>query len=307
MATAVVTYVAASVAIFPHYLAYFNAFAGGPLNGWRYLIDSNLDWGQDSAAARRAYVKRSETRVIQDPGGPTVGRILINVNSLVGLKPQQANRYAWLRENFEPVDHVGYSWHVYDVDRDGLERCCSDSIFRLNETGENLATSARPIGGGEGVTVYNLPRLNDGLLGANSRFDAAVTQPGQPYPFSAWFGLQWRRKVSIGRVVAYPSYFSRGNQKLRYRAVAVVLDHWQDGVWLEIPGTRREHGEVGEADRIEWIFPEVITRKLRLRVIESRDKRGRWTPDRPRGRYRVAVLELAAFAADSEAGHGAQE
>ncbi len=31
----------------PHYLAYFNAFAGGPSNGWRHLVDSSLDWGQD--------------------------------------------------------------------------------------------------------------------------------------------------------------------------------------------------------------------------------------------------------------------
>ncbi len=31
----------------PHYLAYFNALAGGPANGWRHLVDSSLDWGQD--------------------------------------------------------------------------------------------------------------------------------------------------------------------------------------------------------------------------------------------------------------------
>ena len=33
--------------VFPHYLAYFNELAGGPLNGWRSLADSNIDWGQD--------------------------------------------------------------------------------------------------------------------------------------------------------------------------------------------------------------------------------------------------------------------
>ena len=31
----------------PHHLAYFNELAGGPSNGWRLLVDSNLDWGQD--------------------------------------------------------------------------------------------------------------------------------------------------------------------------------------------------------------------------------------------------------------------
>jgi 4-amino-4-deoxy-L-arabinose transferase-like glycosyltransferase len=43
---------AAAVAIFPSYIAYFNAFAGGPANGWRLLVDSSLDWGQDLPALK---------------------------------------------------------------------------------------------------------------------------------------------------------------------------------------------------------------------------------------------------------------
>ncbi|MCZ7668397.1 MAG: hypothetical protein M5U34_14995 [Chloroflexi bacterium] len=33
--------------ISPHFLSYFNRLAGGPDNGWRALVDSNIDWGQD--------------------------------------------------------------------------------------------------------------------------------------------------------------------------------------------------------------------------------------------------------------------
>ena len=33
--------------VYPHYLAFFNQLVGGPQNGYRYLADSNLDWGQD--------------------------------------------------------------------------------------------------------------------------------------------------------------------------------------------------------------------------------------------------------------------
>ena len=33
--------------IAPHQLAYFNELVGGPEQGYRYLSDSNLDWGQD--------------------------------------------------------------------------------------------------------------------------------------------------------------------------------------------------------------------------------------------------------------------
>ncbi len=36
-----------SFSVFPHYLAYFNESIGGPSHGYRYLVDSNLDWGQE--------------------------------------------------------------------------------------------------------------------------------------------------------------------------------------------------------------------------------------------------------------------
>jgi len=36
-----------SFAIRPDYLAYFNQVAGGPANGYKHLVDSSLDWGQD--------------------------------------------------------------------------------------------------------------------------------------------------------------------------------------------------------------------------------------------------------------------
>lgn len=32
---------------YPHYLAYFNPVAGGPAEGYKHLVDSSLDWGQD--------------------------------------------------------------------------------------------------------------------------------------------------------------------------------------------------------------------------------------------------------------------
>jgi len=39
-----------SFAVRPHYLAFFNASVGGPSQGWRHLVDSSLDWGQDLPA-----------------------------------------------------------------------------------------------------------------------------------------------------------------------------------------------------------------------------------------------------------------
>jgi hypothetical protein len=50
-------YAAGTGRVHPHYLAYFNELAGGPANGYRYLVDSNLDWGQDLVSLR-AYMER---------------------------------------------------------------------------------------------------------------------------------------------------------------------------------------------------------------------------------------------------------
>ena len=39
--------------VYPSTLAFFNSFVGGPRNGYRYLVDSNLDWGQDLKPLKR--------------------------------------------------------------------------------------------------------------------------------------------------------------------------------------------------------------------------------------------------------------
>lgn len=40
-------YIVENVKVYPLYLTYFNQVAGGPSGGYRYVTDSNLDWGQD--------------------------------------------------------------------------------------------------------------------------------------------------------------------------------------------------------------------------------------------------------------------
>jgi hypothetical protein len=51
-------YAIISFRIHPDYLAYFNELAGGPGNGHKCLVDSNLDWGQDLPALR-AYMEEN--------------------------------------------------------------------------------------------------------------------------------------------------------------------------------------------------------------------------------------------------------
>lgn len=40
-------FISSSLWVYPHSLSYFNEVIGGPLNGPRHLLGSNVDWGQD--------------------------------------------------------------------------------------------------------------------------------------------------------------------------------------------------------------------------------------------------------------------
>lgn len=46
LATLVVAWSVVVAAAYPHMLTYFTTLVGGPRNGYRYLADSNIDWGQ---------------------------------------------------------------------------------------------------------------------------------------------------------------------------------------------------------------------------------------------------------------------
>ncbi len=285
---------ASSLRVHPHYLAYFNEAAGGPIQGWRYLIDSNLDWGQDRGAVRFDYLPNSPVPVILDPRGPTAGRVIVRVNDLVGLYPAAHPSYAWLRDHFAPVDHVGYSWLVYDVSPEDLRRCCAGQFQELPAADRqgNLAPLGRPIGGTDvaGIAVGGLERLNDSRLGSNSRTDPARTHPASTRPVPAWFGIDWGGEPqTVDRLVAYPGFYARGPLSQAFLPTEAAVEVWRDGAWTEIPGTRAPHDG---GPRLERRFAPVTTSKVRLRILATRNHRGF---ERQTGRFRAACLELAVY------------
>jgi len=102
---------------FPHYLSYFNELVWDRKLAYKILADSNLGWGQN-----RNYLDRYRSEhpeVIFSPTYPRAGRIVLRANDLVGLF--RPGEYRWLRENFEPVDHVAYTYLVYDVTPESLQ------------------------------------------------------------------------------------------------------------------------------------------------------------------------------------------
>jgi len=106
-----------SLSYFPHYLSYFNEIVWDRKQAYKLLADSNIDWGQNQLYLWRYKKKHPEIKV--NPDLPTSGRIVVSVNRLVGvLFPE---KYRWLRENFEPVDHIVYSYLIYEVSPEDLE------------------------------------------------------------------------------------------------------------------------------------------------------------------------------------------
>lgn len=112
---------AAAVRASPDFIAYFNELAGGSKNGYRWLADSNLDWGQNLTRVQ-AYAREHGIQVEPDVL-PQSGLVMVRVNRLVGIGDPVT--YRLLREQYEPVGNVGYNWLIYDLENKrgaGLER-----------------------------------------------------------------------------------------------------------------------------------------------------------------------------------------
>jgi hypothetical protein len=133
----------------PHYLSYFNLAAGGPSNGHRILIDSNIDWGQDLLRLQRWMAEEEIDRLklawfgTADPAyyglnydplpgfprpefisqwteppfntaAPEPGVYAISASSLWELPLADKNVYPWFRQR-EPDYRVGYSIMIYEI------------------------------------------------------------------------------------------------------------------------------------------------------------------------------------------------
>jgi hypothetical protein len=98
---------------------------------YRHLADSNLDWRGDQWYLIE-YIRR-HPGVILDPRKPQAGRIVVPVNALVGVN-RNPEEYRWLREHFTPVDHIAYSFLVYDVRKEMLPQGAAE-ILKVQRNG----------------------------------------------------------------------------------------------------------------------------------------------------------------------------
>jgi dolichyl-phosphate-mannose-protein mannosyltransferase len=136
--------VAGTMFVAPHYLAYFNEMIGGPGNGYKYLVDSNLDWGQGLKQLRKYMDSHGVKRVSLSYFGadspqrygieydwlpshhlynpepdkavyiPQNQLLAISATNLQGVYLNNTDEFKWLRQ-YEPVAKIGYSIFLYDL------------------------------------------------------------------------------------------------------------------------------------------------------------------------------------------------
>ncbi|MBN1580643.1 MAG: phospholipid carrier-dependent glycosyltransferase [Anaerolineae bacterium] len=132
--------------ILPHYLSFFNVLAGGSEQGYRLLVDSNLDWGQDlpglaerfnnspvpinlswfGAAHPEAYhfpfhplpgfwrFGGDPAAFGLNPYNPAPGIYAISASNLQGIQLADRDSYARFRAQ-DPLGNIGHSILIYEV------------------------------------------------------------------------------------------------------------------------------------------------------------------------------------------------
>jgi len=133
------------ISVYPHFLAYFNELAGGPDNGYLYVVDSNLDWGQDLKRLAKWVEENKIEKIYLDYFGggnaeyylkekyapwwgtrnpkefPKGNYLAVSASLLQGGRAEPApgfdqpyGYYHWL-DNFEPITKIGYSIFIYYI------------------------------------------------------------------------------------------------------------------------------------------------------------------------------------------------
>ena len=114
-----VAYQVASVAsYYPHFLPYFNELVRDRRQAYKILADSNLDWGQSTRYLDRWL--KAHPEAIYHPDESRADTLVVTANWLVGVFAPE--KFRWLRENFEPDGHIAYSYLVYRISPQDLER-----------------------------------------------------------------------------------------------------------------------------------------------------------------------------------------
>jgi hypothetical protein len=126
---ALAAYLIASVlSYYPLYLSYFNEIVWDRKYAYKYLADSNLDWGQGQYYL--VDYMSAHPNAIYTPNQVMSGELIVGASDLVGVTTWgDPDKYKWLRDNFQPVKTIAYEYLVFDITPAQLQQLCSQTTY----------------------------------------------------------------------------------------------------------------------------------------------------------------------------------
>lgn len=132
-------YAFSSLAVLPRNYAYFTEVIGGPTEGWKYLGDSNLDWGQDILTAKNWIEANPDKRPVYlvyslpmidfrklgidaEDGKPSVTRNGPTQPGwwIIFARPLLASENRWFREH-EPTEKLSVTTSVFEIRPESIQ------------------------------------------------------------------------------------------------------------------------------------------------------------------------------------------
>ncbi|MCG3149444.1 MAG: hypothetical protein PCFJNLEI_02906 [Verrucomicrobiae bacterium] len=100
-----------AVVAYPHYIPYFNQLTGGTANGYRYLLDSNYDWGQDAKRLKAFLTERGIEHIYLDYFGTQTEIEHLHIrNTRVNAEQAKQIKQGWLVVSASQLMRPEWKW-----------------------------------------------------------------------------------------------------------------------------------------------------------------------------------------------------
>jgi tetratricopeptide (TPR) repeat protein len=248
----------------PYFIEYFNEVAGGPSNGYQWLIDSNLDWGQDVKRLKHFLDERAITNIdlaYFGPGGPIdyYGITSRRVNSgeeagmgtgtlVVSATELMSPGWDWLRASHDPVARVGYTMFIYHLgDAETKERWEQTLRIKPNDARAhyNLGIVLERAGDTAGaISHYELAvRIQPGFAMAHYNLAIALQRAGKVGDAIKQYEQVLGLEPGFAEAEAHNNL---GNALAQTGKIAEAIAHYQQALWIN-PDFAEAHDSLGTA------------------------------------------------------------
>ncbi|MCX5793521.1 MAG: phospholipid carrier-dependent glycosyltransferase [Elusimicrobia bacterium] len=246
--------------VHPYYLAYFNEAAGGPAAGYRHLVDSNLDWGQDLKTLG-AYLEKEGAPPVylgyfgsahpdyygikyvpvgfstarppeprgSDPCFAKKRLLALSATSLQGVYFKDKRLFGWAA-GLHPVFRAGYSIFVYDLTGDRRAGYQLAETLHLADREKDADCLAAALDGEQGAAAppAGAGRLNAVAVSPDGRWAAVAGTGG--VSVRALPGLAPLRELDGGLDV-YAAAVSPDGKYLAAGGLDRTVRLWRTGDW----------------------------------------------------------------------------